>query len=57
MTLILHEVLYVIGLRANEKEYEQKNYRRDNAMIKLANELLKASKKPLPSHRQLSLAR
>ena len=43
--LILHEVLHVIGLKANEEEFNRQNYRRDNAMIKLANELLKTSKK------------
>ena len=42
--LILHEVLHEMGLRANEKEYNQGNYRRDNAMVLLARELLKGSK-------------
>ena len=42
--LILHEVLHALGLKADEEEYNAKNYRRDEAMIKLANELLKASK-------------
>jgi len=42
--LILHEVLHTMGLKANEKEYKQGNYRRDNAMVLLARELLKGSK-------------
>ena len=42
--LILHEVLHEMGLRANEKEYNKGNYRRDNAMVLLARELLKGSK-------------
>ena len=43
--IILHEVLHAIGFKANEDEYRQNNFRRDDAMILLARELLKASKK------------
>ena len=43
--LILHEILHIFGLRAIENEYKQKNFRRDEALIKLSNEFLQSSRK------------